>query len=111
MSIELKPCPICSIKAVAKEIFSSEDFVGVKTKIKMAKCSNQFCPMGDMYITHNEWNNRPQEDKLKKAIDVLLDGIKYVVDNQYTHNMNARKLKQARVTAIALLTGGKAKKK
>ena len=93
MSNDSKLCPFCGSDKVRT---FGDDYKGPQTS----------CECGAS-APFEKWNNRPLEILLKKAIDELLEGVKYVVDNQYTHNMNARKLKQVRVSAIAILTGKK----
>lgn len=81
----LRPCPFCA----SKDISIAE--------------SHAFCECGaSAYL--EEWNNRPLENRLKKAIDIMLKAIEFCQDMAYTKTVMRERLKNARSQAIKVLT-------
>ena len=91
MDEKLKPCPFCGNDNIA---ILRED--GVNTAVCKCGISNNL----------KDWNFRPLESTLKKALDQFFDAAKYILENEYTHNMNKRKMRAANVAAISILKNG-----
>ncbi len=95
MDDKLKPCPFCGSKNVEM----------IKSESRDNDPYHAACECGASAFSQ-EWNNRPLENTLKKALDQFFDAAKYILENEYTHNMNKRKMRAANVAAISILKNG-----
>lgn len=82
---DFKRCPFCA----SKEVSIIENHV-------VCECG------ASAYAT--DWNKRPLEDRLKKAIDIMLRAIEFAQEMTYTKNVIKERLKNARKESVKILT-------
>lgn len=84
MNVNSKLCPLCGSDPVTT-------YLGVY-------CSGQQntkCILRRDPIEQKDWNNRPLEDKLKKAIDILLGAIIFSRDKNLARHIITSRMKEA----------------
>lgn len=88
-SEKLKPCPFCG--SVATDLITE------------AYCSNPNCAISGQGFYVAEWNKRPLEEKLKKAIDTLNEAVKFSEDKNLNRHVITARMKEAQKSVIKLL--------
>lgn len=92
--VKIKPCPFC-----AKE--PKSETIGTSVYVK---CSDDGCIAGQDSTFHiDTWNDRPLEEKLKSAIQKMLNGIDFALDESFSRRTVSSRLKECRSEAIKLL--------
>jgi len=99
---ELKPCPFCG---------SIADSLDTPSGV-FARCSQVGCIAGqEEYFYIETWNERPLENRLKKAIDIMLKAIEFAQDMTFTKTVIRERLKNSRKEAIKILTASNSEKR
>jgi hypothetical protein len=95
MTEKPKPCPFCGAnpRTISDQYYSHNTYY----------CENDDCS-SDGAFKLEEWNNRPVEQKLKDAIQKMLNGINFALDQNFSRKIICIRLVECRKEAIKLLT-------
>lgn len=87
-----RPCPFCGVVPIV-----------LPDKEDLAFCSNDKCVISFKCMMDDQWNNRPSEDKLKGAIQKMLNGIDFALDEAFSRKTVSARLRECRSEAIKFL--------
>lgn len=90
----LKPCPFCGSTELRRIVF--------ERRTPEVKCENYLC---GAQVPLELWNNRPSEKKLKTAIQKMLNGINFALDEAFSRKTVSSRLVECRKEALKILTG------
>lgn len=91
-----KNCPFCNSSQL-----STREYVDCNPEVVYI-----YCDSCHAQAKFHMWNCRPHTKILKNAIDELIKGINFILNNQFTHRMNERKLIQVRDYAVKIIKQG-----
>lgn len=103
---DLKPCPFCGSSRIEILPYCKNGLV-IQCKScffkKEAKVIRFDLEWLEKELVKN-WNDRPLENRLKKAIDIMLKAIEFAQDMTFTKTVIRERLKNSRKEAIKILT-------